>query len=183
MSTRPQLESVTIAEQVVPCLEAAGWSSALRRKEHPISPGGLTVVGGRVRRGASLRADLALLHEGQPIAVVECKRSIVDARDGVQQARRYANRLDVPLAYATNGRTIIEIDLRNQQEREVTGYRSPETVWDFYRAAAGLDSDLAARFFETPHSRAVTDAAGRVKQPRYYQHVAMQRLLARIAAG
>lgn len=145
MATRLQLESVTIAEQVLPRLEAAGWSSSLRHKEYPISPGGLSVVAGRVRHGRPLWADFALLHEGQPIAVVECKRSIADEHDGVQQARRYANRLDVPLAYATNGRKIIEIDVRNQQEHEVTGYRAPQAVWDFYRGASGLDSDLAVR--------------------------------------
>lgn len=179
----PPLESVTIREQVLTRLDDVGWTADRRERELPISPGGLSVIDGRVRRGAPLRADIALMHFGRPIAVIECKRSIANVLDGVQQARRYARLLDVPLAYATNGRRIIEIDLRNETEHDVVGYRSPAEVWEFFRGAAGLDSDQAEQFFRTPYSRAVTDLSDRVKEPRYYQHVATQRLLSRIAAG
>jgi hypothetical protein len=53
------LESVTIREQVLPRLEDAGWSNEVWSREYPIAPGGLSVIDGRVRRGAPLRADIA----------------------------------------------------------------------------------------------------------------------------
>jgi len=177
------LESVTVRDEVMPSLRLAGWSEHHWKQEYPITEGRRTVIDGRVRRGMPLRADLALLHDGHPVAVVEVKRSLRSERDGVQQARDYARRLDAPLAYATNGRKIIEIDLRNQTEYEVQRFRSPDEVWDFYRGARGLESEQALDFFATPYSASVRDSRGRPKLPRYYQHVALQRLLARIAAG
>nr|WP_232778712.1 DEAD/DEAH box helicase family protein [Carbonactinospora thermoautotrophica] len=141
------------------------------------------VVDGRVRKRRPLRADFALLHGEHPIAVVEAKHSLRDVRTGVQQAREYARRLDLAVAYATNGHQIVEIDMRNQTEREVAAFRSPQELWEHHRQATGLHSDLGVRFFTTPYSRAVPDARGNPKTVRYYQHVALQRLLARIAAG
>lgn len=167
----------------MPRLRLAGWSGDCWKQEYPITPGQRTVIDGRVRRGMPLRADLVLSHDSHPIAVVEAKRSIRSEHDGVQQARDYANRLDLPLAYATNGTKIIEIDLRNQTEHEVQRFRSPDEVWDFYRGARGLDSQQARDFFATPYTASVRDSRGRPKLPRYYQHVATQRLLSRIAAG
>jgi type I restriction enzyme R subunit len=138
-------------------------------------------VGGRVRRARKLFADIALKHGGHPIAVVEAKRSRADFRQGVQQARDYARRLDVPVAYATNGHRIVEINMRDQTEREVGGYRTPGELWAFYRGAKEL-TDQAVHFFTTPYSRSLPDARGNPKLPRYYQHVALQELLRRIAA-
>ncbi|MEV0806424.1 hypothetical protein [Micromonospora sp. NPDC050200] len=74
----------------------------------------------RAWQSAPLRTDIALKHGDRPIAVVEAKASPKDFRTGAQQARRYADRLDAPLAYATSGRQIIEIDMRDQIEQEVT---------------------------------------------------------------
>ncbi|MBG6069468.1 type I restriction enzyme R subunit [Micromonospora ureilytica] len=129
-----------------------------------------------------LRADFALLHAERPIAVVEVKKSSRDVRRGVQQARRYAERLDVPLAYATNGQRLIEIDMRAQIEHEVQAFQSPEKAWTHYRNANELTSDLAVAFAETRYSRRVVDAAGNPKKLRYYQDVAVQRLIRGIAS-
>ncbi|GDY30216.1 EcoAI/FtnUII family type I restriction enzme subunit R [Gandjariella thermophila] len=183
MPELPRPEAMTIRNHVVPRLRDAGWSEHTWRQEYPITGEPRTVVQGRVRRDRPMRADFALLHAGHPICVVECKSSIKDVRDGVQQARRYAQKLDVPLAYATNGDEIIEIDMRRQTERHVARFRSPDEVWDYYREASELASDLAIRFFTTPYSRDAQDMRGNPKLPRYYQHVALQRTLRRIAAG
>lgn len=175
-------ESVTIHDEVIPRLRDAEWSELSWQREYPIANGQLTVVDGRVLRDRPLRADFVLTRGGHPIAIVECKRSIRDERDGVQQARKYARYLDVPLAYATNGRKVIEIDRHNQTEREVDRFRTPDETWAFFRGAE-LGTDAAVDFFSTPYSRRVTDATGDPKLPRYYQHVALRRLLTRIAAG
>ncbi|NES39710.1 DEAD/DEAH box helicase family protein [Micromonospora sp. PPF5-17] len=167
----------------MPLLRVAGWTEAAWQREYPIAPGGRQVIDGRVRQSSPLRADIALKHGDRPIAVVEAKASSKDFRTGVQQARRYAHRLDVPLAYATNGRQIIEIDMRDQIEREVPSFRGPEQAWAHYQGAAGLTTDWAKAFADTPYNRRVLDASGEPKQMRYYQDVAVQRLLRGIARG
>ena len=87
-------------------------------REFPITAGRRTVANGRIRKGERLFADIALLHRpaggavgGHPISVVEVKRTMRDERTGVQQAKDYGKRLDLPMVYATNGHKIIEIDL------------------------------------------------------------------------
>lgn len=176
-------EARTIREMVIPQLEAAGWGAGTREEEYPITDPALRVTAGRVREGRPLRADFALLHGPHPVAVVEAKHSGRSIHDGIQQAERYAARLDVPIAYATNGRKIIEIDLHDQRREEVDRFRSPEELWARFRAAKGLDSELSMDFFATPYSRAVIDVRGKPKTLRYYQHVAVQRLLRGIAEG
>lgn len=176
-------EARTIRDLIMPSLRKSGWSEQSWRREYPITDPGLSVIDGRVRRSAPLRADFALLHGERPVAVVEAKRTRRDVRVGVQQARRYADRLDVPLAYATNGRRIIEINMVAQTEREVTKFHEPTAVWDLYRGAHQLDNDLAVAFAETPYNRRVLDGVGNPKTLRYYQDVAVQRLLRGIARG
>lgn len=177
------IEARTIRQDVLPRLRAAGWSDELRRAEYPITPGGRSVVDGRVMRRRPLRADIALLHGEHPIVVVEAKRTLRDVRAGVQQVRHYATLLDLPLAYATNGRQIIEIDMRRQAEHEVDRFRSPAECWDFFRDRLDLRDDRAVDFFTTPYSRDVPDSHGDPKLMRYYQHVTVQRLLRGIARG
>jgi len=176
-------EARTIRELVIPSLLADGWSDTTWKREYPITPGGRQVIDGHVRQASPLRADFALLHGERPIAVVEAKKSIRDHRRGVQQARRYAELLDAPLAYATNGHRMIEIDMRAQIEHEVHAYCTPEQAWAHYRGAKNLNSDLAVAFAQTPYSRKVVDGVGDPKLLRYYQDVTVQRLLRAIARG
>ncbi|MEV0453904.1 EcoAI/FtnUII family type I restriction enzme subunit R [Catellatospora methionotrophica] len=176
-------EARTIRDLIIPSLLAANWSDASWQREYPITPGGRHVIDGHLSHAAPLRADFVLLHGERPIAVVEAKKSMRDHRLGVQQARRYATLLDAPLAYATNGRRIVEIDMRAQTEHEVHAYRTPEQAWAHYRGAANLETDVAVAFAQTPYSRKVPDAFGNPKRLRYYQDVTVQRLLRAIARG
>jgi type I restriction enzyme R subunit len=115
-NTESWSEGRTIRDLVLPSLRSAEWAEASWHREYPITVGGRQVVDGRVRQSRPLRADIGLLHGERPIAVVEVKKTIRDHLLGVQQARRYAELLDVPLAYATNGHRITEIDMRAQHD-------------------------------------------------------------------
>jgi type I restriction enzyme R subunit len=83
--------------------------------------------------------------------------------------------------YATNGRRIIEVDLAAGTQHEVDRFRTPEELWQNYCSIRQLN-ELGVRLFEVPYSRNVL-AGSSVKEPRYYQHVAIQRLLQAIASG
>jgi type I restriction enzyme R subunit len=180
-NTRSWSEGQTVRDLVLQRLRSVGWAKASWHREYPITPGGRQVVDGHVRQARPLRADVALFHGERPVAVVEAKKTIRDHLLGVQQARRYAELLDVPLAYATNGHRTTEIDMRAQTETEVQRFRTPDEAWAHYRGAHQLDTDWSVAFAQTPYSRRVVDGHGNPKRPRYYQDVAVQRLLRRVA--
>lgn len=182
MST-PRSEHRTIDELVRPQLVANGWSEDDIQSEWPITAGGREVAAGRARQRTPLRADLALLDttSGHPLCVVEAKKTTRDAAAGVRQAIEYGTLLDLPLVYATNGAKIIEIDLSGGTQREVDRFRTPAEIWTNYRNIKQLDA-LGVRLFQVPYSRSVLVGTD-VKQLRYYQQVAVQRILQEIASG
>jgi type I site-specific restriction endonuclease len=105
------LEKDTCRDYVVPRLRAAGWSDDQIQMEFPITDGRIISIGSKHRRGDALRADYVLEYRpGVPIAVVEAKREHAIAGKGLQQAKNYARLLDLPFAYATNGKGIVEDD-------------------------------------------------------------------------
>lgn len=99
--------------------------------EFPITDGRIISVGRRHRRGDALRADYMLEHQpGLPIAVVEAERDYAMPGKGMQQAKNYARLLDVPFAYSTNGKGIVEDDRDSGLEKEnLDAFPSPDQLW------------------------------------------------------
>src|SRR5674476_1389673 len=95
---------------------------------------------------------------------------------------RYARQLDAPLAYATNGVDIIEHNLRTGLELRVTEFAAPAAAWDEYVQMLDLDA-AGSSLLQQPLNRGRRDAAGDLITPRYYQSVAITRVLAAIARG
>jgi type I restriction enzyme R subunit len=101
---------------------------------------------------------------------------------GMQQAIAYAESLDVPFVFASNGDAFLFHDrtgLSNPVERQISlgEFPAPDELWNLYRAWKGLtpEAETLARY---PYHE---DASG--KEPRYYQRVAVQRAVEAIAAG
>jgi type I restriction enzyme R subunit len=177
------LESETCRDYVVPRLDAAGWSDRFV-EQFPITDGKIIPVARRGprprghRRDRPLRADYVLEAEvGFPIAVVEAKREYKLPGDGLQQAMRYAQMLDIPFAYSTNGKGIVEHDFATGLERDLTAFPSPDELWQRYRAWKGIIDDSVADTLLLPFNRDLRLPDGRVKEPRYYQRVAIERAL------
>lgn len=126
MSARGPLESDTCRDYVLPRLKAAGWTHDQIIEQHPITDGRIMIVGQRHRRDKPLRADYVLEYRpGVPVAVVEAKREHSIPAKGLQQAKRYGQLLDLPLAYATNGKGIVEDDRDTGRETEHLDVSSP----------------------------------------------------------
>ena len=119
---------------------------------------------------------------GVPVAAVEAKREYRAAADGMGQALRYAQQLDIPVAYSTNGRGIVEHDLVAGTERDVDAFATPAELWSAYQAHHGLDGESAALVGQAFNRKRV-DIEGNVIQPRWYQTVAVHRVLRAIAIG
>lgn len=106
-------EADTCRKYVVPKLLALGWDSDPHSiaEQRTITDGRVIPVGkeGFIRKPPK-RVDYLLRYTRDfPLAVVEAKASYKTATDAVQQARLYAEMLDLKFAYATNGTDIIEI--------------------------------------------------------------------------
>lgn len=120
-----------------------------------------------------------------PIGVVEAKRWRVDAEDGVEQARRYAAKLGLNFAYATNGSRIVEIDYTGASPRiqDVDRFPSPDELWRRYLADLRADSEVGRELLTSPYDHTISNPDNTAKRPRYYQRVAVTRTLAAIARG
>lgn len=90
---------------ITPALEKANWDIATQiREEFPLTKGRVIVRGQMHTRAQPKRADYALFHKpGQPIAVIEAKDNNHSLGDGMQQALAYAEMLQVPFVFSSNG--------------------------------------------------------------------------------
>ncbi|MBX3020023.1 MAG: DEAD/DEAH box helicase family protein, partial [Bdellovibrionaceae bacterium] len=153
------------------------------REEIYFTKGRVIVRGKKVARGEGKKADYILYYKpGIPIAVVEAKDNNYEVGGGMQQALEYAEVLDVPFAFSSNGDAFLEHDRTGTGttvERHVPldQFPTPEELWTRYRAAKGY----------TPAQEVVAtqdyfdDGSG--KLPRYYQQIAINRTVDAIAQG
>lgn len=124
-------EADTCRKEVIPKLIEAGWDRppCAINEQRSFTDGRIVFVGGKARRGRQKRADFILRYRSDfPIAVVEAKSKYKSASDGIQQAKEYAEILNLKFAYATNGAEIIEVDYTTGIERELAAFPSPEEL-------------------------------------------------------
>jgi type I restriction enzyme, R subunit len=184
MTTLGPLEAETCRDFVMPRLHEAGWSADQIVEQYPITDGRIVVVRGKHRRGDPLRADYLLeVAPGFPVAVVEAKREYRLPSDGLQQGMRYAELLDLPLAYATNGKGIVEHDFDTGAQTDIAAFPAPSEAWARFQAWKGIRDDGAGGVLLRPFTRQLRNSDGTVKEPRYYQRVAIERALEAILAG
>ena len=167
-------EAETRAEHIDPALKAAGWgvvegSKILR--EHPITPGRIE---GHGKRGKALTADYVLVYRNRKLAVDEAKAWDKPLTEGVAQAKDYAGKMGVRFAYATNGQGIYAIDMETGKEGAVPAYPTPDELWAMTFAEANAWRDRFAAVSTPDKSGSWT--------LRFYQEIAVNRVLERIAA-
>src|ERR1017187_6297896 len=167
-------EAETRAEQIDPALKLAGWGVVEGNRiarEYEITKGRLT---GQGRRGKGLIADYVLIYRNHKLAVIEAKALDEPISEGVAQAKNYAGKLAIRYAYSTNGQGIYGIDMTGGTEGEVRRYPTPPERWilTFTEQNAWRD-----RFAAVPFE----DKSGYF-QSRYYQDIAIERVLDAIAA-
>ena len=168
-------ETETRAEYIDPALAAAGWGvveGSRIRREYAITQGRLEGFG---RRGKSLTADYVLIYRNTKLAVVEAKAWDEPLTLGVAQAKNYAEKLKIRFTYATNGQGIYGVDMEEGTEGELTSYPTPDELWNktFAKQNAWRDRFAAVPF----------EDKGGYFQGRYYQDIAIERVLEAITAG
>lgn len=178
-------EADTCRDYVLPRLKDVGWDDDQIVEQYRITDGRIVTVGKKHRRAEALRADYVLEYQpGLPIAVVEAKREHAIPGKGLQQAKNYAQLLDVPFAFSTNGKGIVEDDRNTGIEREnLTAFPSPDVLWARYREWRDIDDDLVADGLLLPFNRSLRNPDGSVKEPRSYQRTAINRSVRAILSG
>lgn len=173
-------EADTCRKLVVPKLTSAGWDNEPHSiaEQRTITDGRVVPVGKGFVRKPPKRVDYLLRYTRDfNLAVVEAKASYRTAAEAVQQARLYADILQLKFAYATNGQDIIEIDYFTGKERRVMAFPSPDELWQRYRQGAGLLAEETASQLLAPFNH----EAG--KGERYYQQIAINRAVESILKG
>ena len=172
-------EADTCRKYVVPKLIAAGWDDDPHSiaEQRTFTDGRIVVAGEKVHRRQRKRADYLLRYTRDfTIAVVEAKAEYKSPDAGLQQAKDYAETLDLTFAYATNGHGIIEFDYTTGQEREIDRFPTPAELWSRLQGVQEFSDDTSDRLL-TPYYPLVG------KTPRYYQEIAINRAVQAILRG
>ena len=166
-------EAETRAEHIDPALAAAGWGvvdGSRIRREYSITLGRIEGAG---RRGKALTADYLLEYRNTKLAVVEAKPWAAELTVGVAQAKDYAGKLSVRFTYSSNGQGVYAIDMQTGSEGEIAAFPTPDELWARTFATANAWRD---RFAAVPF-----EDKGGSHPSRYYQDIAVERVLAAIA--
>ncbi len=167
---------------ITPNLVAAGWDIHNQvREEVSFTDGRIYVRGKLHTRGARKRADYILYYKPNiPIAVIEAKDNKHAVGAGIQQALDYAEILDIPFVFSSNGdaflfhdRTVTSGDI--ETELALNAFPSPTALWEKYRAFKDV-RDAAEPVVSQDY---FADGSGR--SPRYYQQIAINRTVEAIA--
>lgn len=169
---------------ITPALENSEWDKFRQFKEEVNFTDGRIIIRGKLStRGKRKRADYILYYKPNiPIGIIEVKENNHSVGAGMQQALEYADILDLPFVFSTNGDRFLFHDKTNSEnlesEIELTDFPSPEVLWEKYLKHKGIATNEAKKVVEQDY---FFDGSGR--SPRYYQQNAVNLTLEAIAKG
>ena len=160
------------------------WNIHKITMETQITDGKINLRGNLVSRDKPKKADYILyLSSNNPIAIVEAKDNNHSVSFGLQQAMTYAQMLDLPFAFSSNGDGFYEHDFLTGLEREfgMDEFPTEEELITRYKAELNGGAGI------TPEEQAILDQPYYSSQttypPRYYQRIAVNRTVDAIAQG
>ncbi|MCA9131388.1 MAG: type I restriction enzyme HsdR N-terminal domain-containing protein, partial [Planctomycetales bacterium] len=105
MDKRSLTERDICTKFILPAVKRAGWDEMVQvREEVYFTKGRIIVRGKLVTRGKAKKADFVLYYKPNiPIALIEAKDNSHSVGDGIQQALDYAETLNVPFVFSSNG--------------------------------------------------------------------------------
>jgi len=172
---------------ITPAIQNAGWDPMKQiRWEVTLTPGPVIVRGNVSSRNKKKKkfADYVLSWEpGIPIGVVEAKDNKHTVSHGIQQALGYAEILEVPSAFSSNGDAFAshnKVPAAGEDietEFPLESFPLPQELWRRYKTFHGIE-DNAEKLVVQPYHE---DLSG--KEPRYYQVDAINRTIEAVASG
>ena len=165
---------------ITPALNAVGWAAEDMRMEKYFTDGRVIFQGGKHARKQGKKADYLLYSApNYPIAIVEAKDNNHPMGGGLQQAMDYAQILDVPFAYSSNGDGFVEHDF-------LTGFETELTLEQFPTREQLLTRLQAAKQFTPEQEKIINEPYYwdvDTHTPRYYQRIAINRTVEAVAKG
>lgn len=171
---------------ITPSIIDKGWSvdNITMETKVKLTDGKINLRGNLVSRGKAKYADYVLYYNrATPIAIVEAKDASHAVAHGLQQAKEYAQMMDVPFAFSSNGMGYQEYDFLTGKERSFSMDQFP-TKEELYarfisesNGGAGL-SDNQMKVIDQPFCTGQD-----IFPPRYYQRNAVNRTVNSVAQG
>lgn len=182
--SKKQMSEEDIKRHYITPAITAKWHPGKFTMETQITDGRINLKGNAVVTETPKRADYILyLNANNPIAVIEAKDNKRGVSYGLQQAMTYAQMLDVPFAYSSNGDGFAEHDFLTGRERilSLDEFPGEEELIARYKQEANGGKGLSPqqeKIIDQPYYSSQTTFA-----PRYYQRIAVNRTLDAIARG
>lgn len=170
---------------ITPAIEKSGWNTKTQLLEEvSFTDGKIYVRGKLTARGNQKRADYILYYKPNiPIAIIEAKDNKHSVRAGIQQALDYAQILDIPCVFSSNGDGFLfhdrtATDGNIETEIGIDDFPTPEQLWEKYKKYKGITTPTAEKIASQDYY-----FDGSSRKPRYYQQIAVNRTVEAIANG
>ena len=184
MNKKHLTERDICTKYITPAVEKSGWDTHIQlREEFPLTNGRIIVRGQLHTRAKNKRADYALFYKpGIPIAIIEAKDNNHSIGDGMQQALKYGEMLNVPFVFSSNGdgflfHNSIAKNGKVEIELSLEEFPSPEYLWNLWMEYKNLTPTQESIITQDYYSD------GSNKTPRYYQLLAINKTIEAIANG
>jgi type I restriction enzyme, R subunit len=181
---KKDLSEADIKEKfITPAVTKAGWDEHTQLgREIFFTDGRIYVKGKITARGKRKFADYILFYKPNvPIAIIEAKDNNHSVKAGIQQALGYANTLDIPFVFSSNGdgfyfhdKTVTSGDIETEISNDE--FPSPVQLWEKYKKYKGIEDKEVENVVSTDY---FLDGSGR--SPRYYQQIAVNRTIEAVA--
>ncbi len=166
---------------ITPAIQKAGWDIQTQvLREYSFTDGRVIVRGNMVSRAKPKRADYILQYKANlPLAIIEAKKDSLSVGAGMQQGLEYAEMLDIPFVYSSNGKGFVEHDRFTGKERNISleDFPPPEELWKKHNRGKEFNHDQEELYLQDYFYQLGE------KTPRYYQRIAVNRTVEAIARG
>ena len=170
---------------ITPALLSKGWKDKITMETRvQFTDGKINLKGNVAVRGDAKKADYVLyMRKDYPIAIVEAKDNNHTISFGMQQAKTYAQMMDIKFAYSSNGDGFEEYDFLTGQERQISmdEFPTPEELLARYNAEVNGGQGLSTNQVKVMNQPYYTSQ--NTYSPRYYQRNAVNKTLDAIAKG
>lgn len=173
---------------ITPAIIKAGWDQLIQiRRQVTLSPGPIVVRGNLSSRNTKKKkfADYVLYWEkGVPLAVIEAEKNDFSVSHGMQQALGYAEILQIPSAFSSNGdafyshNKVAEEGAEYECQIPLDNFPPPQELWERYKKYRNIE-DSEEKIILEPY---YDDGLDKVI-PRYYQTDAINRTIEAVAKG
>ncbi len=185
MNKKDLSESDIKAKFITPAILKSGWDEITQLgREIFFTDGRIYVKGKLTARGKRKFADYILYYKPNvPVAIIEAKDNKHSVGSGIQQALGYANTLDIPCVFSSNGDGFYFHDKTAEdgeieKELSLDEFPTPEELWRKYQKYKGIETQEQEEIVSQDYFQ---DGSG--KTPRYYQQIAINRSIESVSKG